>query len=167
MPPIDDELLENAMAARGHLDLRLADAAAARTAFEDSIRALHRAGGSMREIGKALGISHQRVAQVVAAAGGPTAATVPPVMNCHFCLRSQHDVNKLVAGPGIYICDACIEEQLERSLVVPEGHGRKPCRFCGKRPGQVAAVVGVGKAQICAECLALAEGIIDQADAEA
>lgn len=27
---------------------------------------------------------------------------------CSFCLKSQHDVAKLVAGPGsVFICDAC------------------------------------------------------------
>lgn len=29
-------------------------------------------------------------------------------LRCSFCAKSQHQVNKLVAGPGIYICDACI-----------------------------------------------------------
>jgi ClpX C4-type zinc finger protein len=28
---------------------------------------------------------------------------------CTFCKRSEHQVAKLVAGPGVYICDACIE----------------------------------------------------------
>lgn len=28
---------------------------------------------------------------------------------CSFCLKSQHDVEKLIAGPGnIFICDACV-----------------------------------------------------------
>ena len=28
---------------------------------------------------------------------------------CSFCLKSQHDVEKLVAGPGnIFICDGCV-----------------------------------------------------------
>ena len=30
------------------------------------------------------------------------------VMNCSFCGKSQHDVKKLIAGPGVYICDACV-----------------------------------------------------------
>jgi ATP-dependent Clp protease ATP-binding subunit ClpX len=30
-------------------------------------------------------------------------------LTCTFCRRSEHDVRKLVAGPGVYICDACIE----------------------------------------------------------
>ena len=30
-------------------------------------------------------------------------------MYCSFCSRSHHDVDKLVAGPGVFICDACIK----------------------------------------------------------
>jgi hypothetical protein len=30
-------------------------------------------------------------------------------LHCSFCLKSQHEVKKLIAGPGfIFICDACI-----------------------------------------------------------
>ena len=28
---------------------------------------------------------------------------------CSFCGRGQRQVNKLVAGPGVYICDNCID----------------------------------------------------------
>ncbi|HWA63189.1 MAG TPA: ClpX C4-type zinc finger protein [Caulobacteraceae bacterium] len=32
-----------------------------------------------------------------------------PTRYCSFCLKSQHEVKKLVAGPGrIYICDGCV-----------------------------------------------------------
>lgn len=30
-------------------------------------------------------------------------------LHCSFCGKSQHDVRKLIAGPLIYICDACVE----------------------------------------------------------
>jgi hypothetical protein len=30
-------------------------------------------------------------------------------LSCTFCKRSEHEVTKLVAGPGVYICDACID----------------------------------------------------------
>ena len=29
---------------------------------------------------------------------------------CSFCLRSATEVNKLISGPGIYICDECVEK---------------------------------------------------------
>ena len=28
---------------------------------------------------------------------------------CSFCGRSEHEVTNLVAGPRVYICDACID----------------------------------------------------------
>ncbi len=31
------------------------------------------------------------------------------VLNCSFCGKSQKEVKKLIAGPGVYICDECIE----------------------------------------------------------
>jgi hypothetical protein len=30
------------------------------------------------------------------------------VVSCSFCRKDRHEVAKLVAGPGVYICDACI-----------------------------------------------------------
>lgn len=36
-----------------------------------------------------------------------------PVAHCSFCGRSANEVNKLIAGPGVYICDNCIEQCLE------------------------------------------------------
>ena len=30
-------------------------------------------------------------------------------LNCSFCLKSQHQVRKLIAGRGVYICDECID----------------------------------------------------------
>lgn len=30
-------------------------------------------------------------------------------LNCNFCGKSQREVKKLIAGPGTYICDECIE----------------------------------------------------------
>ena len=30
-------------------------------------------------------------------------------LTCTFCRKSEHQVRKLVAGPGVYICDQCVE----------------------------------------------------------
>ncbi len=30
-------------------------------------------------------------------------------MHCSFCGRSHEEVDELAAGPGVYICDACVE----------------------------------------------------------
>ncbi len=31
------------------------------------------------------------------------------ILSCTFCKRSEQQVRKLVAGPGVYICDRCTE----------------------------------------------------------
>lgn len=31
------------------------------------------------------------------------------LFKCSFCGKSQKQVKKLIAGPGVYICDECIE----------------------------------------------------------
>ena len=30
-------------------------------------------------------------------------------VTCSFCLKPDHEVQKLVAGPGVYICDECVD----------------------------------------------------------
>ena len=32
---------------------------------------------------------------------------------CSFCGKSQRQVKKLIAGPGVYICDECVEAMSE------------------------------------------------------
>src|SRR5258705_7259259 len=34
---------------------------------------------------------------------------LPKTLHCSFCAKSQHDVQKLIAGPSVYICDECVE----------------------------------------------------------
>lgn len=31
------------------------------------------------------------------------------MLSCSFCTKSQDDVEKLIAGPGVYICDKCVD----------------------------------------------------------
>ena len=48
-------------------------------------------------------------------------------LKCSFCGKSQEQVRKLIAGPGVYICDECIDlcnEILDEELV--DGHGTRP-----------------------------------------
>ena len=30
-------------------------------------------------------------------------------LDCSFCHKTQEQVDKLIAGPGVYICDECID----------------------------------------------------------
>src|SRR5699024_8431379 len=47
------------------------------------------------------------------------------LLKCSFCGKTQQQVRKLIAGPGVYICDECIElcnEIIEEELAeVTEG----------------------------------------------
>ena len=48
----------------------------------------------------------------------------PDQLSCSFCNKSQRQVRKLVAGPGVYICDECIElcnDIVEEESPVDEG----------------------------------------------
>jgi hypothetical protein len=40
---------------------------------------------------------------------GHPAPTPKAVLYCSFCGKTQHEVNKLVAGPAVFICDECID----------------------------------------------------------
>ena len=35
--------------------------------------------------------------------------SMPSILTCSFCSKSQDEVRKLVAGPSVYICDECID----------------------------------------------------------
>ena len=48
-------------------------------------------------------------------------------LKCSFCGKSQGEVVKLVAGPGVYICDQCVDLAArivdeERRQGPPGGH---------------------------------------------
>ena len=44
-----------------------------------------------------------------------------PDCNCSFCGKNQDEVNKLIAGPDVYICDECID--LCNEIVQDESSG--------------------------------------------
>ena len=50
-------------------------------------------------------------------------------LKCSFCGKSQEQVRKLIAGPGVYICDECVElcnEILDEELIDPPGPASQP-----------------------------------------
>src|SRR3954469_9147401 len=59
------------------------------------------------------------------------------LLKCSFCGKSQKQVKKLIAGPGVYICDECIdlcneiiEEELAESGEVKWEELPKPMEIC-------------------------------------
>jgi len=172
--PLDPGLLNQAKAAEGHLIDAEQAADIARAEFHGSVRRLQLAGGSLREIAEALGLSHQRVHQIVEAAGGSrrwrahrTSPAEP--RTCSFCGADREQVDIEIAGPDIFICDLCIDHVRQVlddtgktvttpiALIqqVPADARPERCTFCGKRRHQVAAMASAGDARICNECLRL------------
>jgi ATP-dependent Clp protease ATP-binding subunit ClpX len=72
-------------------------------------------------------------------------------LKCSFCGKSQEQVRKLIAGPGVYICDECIDlcnEILDEELVDTPGStrahhdsSRKPAPRKGAKPAPTLATV--------------------------
>jgi ClpX C4-type zinc finger len=185
---MDEELLAAARYAQERLIEAERDAEVARAEFHRAVRRLHLHGGSLRELAQALGLSHQRVHQIVEAAGGARRwgrrrAARPAAAACTFCGRHHADAWDMIAGPGVYICEACATvagEVLGTGQSAASGPGhirsvaddetRERCSFCGKyRPqctglASAASPAAEGKAArhaaICAECLELCGEII-------
>ena len=63
-------------------------------------------------------------------------------MRCSFCGKGSDQVRRLVAGPGVYICDACVELCNEVLAVAPDtpqpdpptGPSTTPPAARGRRP---------------------------------
>lgn len=51
-------------------------------------------------------------------------ATTELLASCSFCLKAHTDVETLVAGPGVYICDECVG--LSSQLVASKPKSSKP-----------------------------------------
>lgn len=185
---MDEKLLAAARQAQEQLVEADHAAEVAKAQFYRAVRRLHLSGASLRELAAALGLSHQRVHQIVETAGGARRwgrrGRLPPELACSFCGRRQRKARKVVAGPDVYICEKCVEiaETIIRSGHasetalgpldnVPDTMAQRRCSFCGKRRHQVNGLVTTvgnpaGKladdAAICAECLILCREIHSQ-----
>ena len=47
------------------------------------------------------------------------------VLACSFCGKTQQQVVKLIAGPGVYICDQCVDLSVR---IIEEEVGERPAR---------------------------------------
>jgi hypothetical protein len=172
---LEPDLLEKARAAGAQLGAAERESLVARAEYHTAIRRLHLAGGSLREIAQALSLSHQRVQQIVNEAGGTWWRRVWRMRNarrdavCTWCKRPPSEVSKLIAGPNVFICDACVEAA-ERAMAGNDG-GRgalkrqargtaRLCSFCHRR-GTAKRTLIVGPAHVCDECLKACREILD------
>ncbi|MGH3237074.1 MAG: ClpX C4-type zinc finger protein [Streptosporangiaceae bacterium] len=182
---MDERLFAEARRAQERMVDAERDAEVARAEFNRAVRRLHLNGSSLRELAAALGLSHQRVHQIVESAGGSRRwrRRRDPRANpaCTFCGKPEGRVRDLIAGPNVYICDGCVglaktvmasgdpvRTQVSLIVAVPEREKRERCSFCGKYrnqvPGMAALPSRAGKkapvAAVCGECLALCDEII-------
>jgi len=93
---MDAELLAEARRAQERLIDAERDAEVARAEFHRAVRRLHLHGASLRELAAGLGLSHQRVHQIVESAGGSRrwlrrdhARPDPLLLACTFCGKGQ------------------------------------------------------------------------------
>jgi ATP-dependent Clp protease ATP-binding subunit ClpX len=65
---------------------------------------------------------------------------------CSFCGKSQAEVRKIIAGPGVYICDSCVNvcktiiDREVKSPATPEGTAAKPA-FRLVKPAEIKKVL--------------------------
>src|SRR6266545_3326797 len=98
--PLDETVLLQAREARDRLIRFEHEAELARVSYQHAIRRLHAAGASLREIADAL--------------------------DCSFCGRSHPEVDRLIAGPNVAICDPwdLAQEALDTGSQRVEGPAR-------------------------------------------
>ena len=84
------------------------------------------------------------------------------LLRCSFCGKAQQQVAKLIAGPGVYICDRCVT--LARTWPAVSYPGRT-CSFCGQWTLGKGRLVAHHTTAICAECLDLCDQIIAEEQA--
>jgi ClpX C4-type zinc finger len=179
--PVDRNLLAEAVAAAGRvagLEDRIEEAKAE---YRQKVRRLHLAGASMREVAEALGMSHQRIHQIIEEGGvrrwRRRREEEPADQRlCSFCGREQRQVRKLVAGPNVYICDPCILAAVgvsasgrpakDPKLQAVSDTSQLACSFCGKGRSEVKTLTSAParkdqeSATICDECLGLCGEIL-------
>jgi ClpX C4-type zinc finger len=163
---LDPELVREAERAREQLAVAQHAADRAKVDYHQAIRRLHAAGGSLREIAEALRLSHQRVHQIIGEAAEPTRRRwwrrQPRVLSelgpCAFCGRPREVCAKLIAGPGVFICDRCVvqvtrlaagaavEGRVEGSMRLEPLGSEVRCSFCGLGARKVRYLVASGLA---------------------
>jgi hypothetical protein len=169
---LDEVLLQEASESRERLIELEYEADRARLSFQHAIRKLHAKGGSLREIAEALGLSHQRVHQIVEGAEGKVALkNARSEIACSFCGLPKSEARRIVAGPDVFVCDRCIalasevvdrgESQVnERVALVLVSDSSLACSFCGKKAQGATRMTTSGEVRICGDCLGLCNQIL-------
>jgi hypothetical protein len=172
---MSNDLLEKARTAGAELAEAEHKVLTSRGEYHAAIRRLHLAGASLREIAEALSLSHQRVQQIVSMSGGSwwrrawrTRRSTTSAI-CTWCDRPPSEVDKLVAGPNVYICGGCVgtASRVERGSVkagplkLAKSVLLERCSFCHKRSTESRVVITGPNAHICGDCLRVCREIME------
>ena len=84
------------------------------------------------------------------------------LLRCSFCGQAQRQVAKLIAGPGVYICDGCVA--LARTWPSVSYPGRA-WSCCGTWTPGKGRLVAHHATAICDQCLDLCDEIIAEEQA--
>jgi ClpX C4-type zinc finger len=184
---VDEGLLAQARQALQRLTAAEHEVEVSRAGFRRAVLVLVSRGSRPGDVAAALGLSERQVQEIADEARGSDESrgdAADSLLACTFCGRTQRQVSKLIAGPGIYICDACVEvaagvvssgaaadTKLGVMHAVPEQDGRVRCSFCGKIRVQVTGMAALaaetggpasGPATTCTECLSLCHEILTE-----
>lgn len=96
-------------------------------------------------------------------------------LKCSFCNKNDSQANKIIAGPGVYICNECVGSAnvfLENSKLISQKGGKfqigktpeGKCDFCERDKAQIRYLL-VGDRRpnttICNECVDLCNEVLD------
>ena len=67
----------------------------------------------------------------------------PVLASCTFCKKSDRQVNKLIAGPGVYICNECVAlcDQILEQESTPDQSTDRRAQFLNRSAAEILATL--------------------------
>jgi hypothetical protein len=165
-------LIDKVEGTRGALEASEAEMRRKRSEYHAAVGDMARAGMTVREIGKSIGISHQRVQQIL------------DELVCLFCGAGKYDGVPFVGGGGHgFICLDCLHlaqrglrdkrrvEDDEGRIMLFNKRGPERCDFCEHRIGdphidpshkKIDALLTHKRSRICNGCIKMYAAMLAQ-----
>ena len=81
------------------------------------------------------------------------------VPRCRACRLPSAEGRRMIAGPGVYLCESCLALLATRESAAATA---ERCAFCGRRDVPIAGALP--PLALCAACLELARGVLAEGD---